>query len=373
MAFFRFIVKFKICLTQTGKLYKDKVINLTDFNLNSNMKKLLLLFVAVAIFSCGKEAPKDYVSLKGTISNPNHETLTILGQNFSKTIAVAKDGTFSDTLKVTDGFHGFNDGVLNSFIYLKNGYDITLNYDTKSFPNSISFEGAGSGTNNYLSSKLQFIIEEKLENAKLIFELEKPEFDIRMANLSKKLDELIANANDLDPEVLKMEQEANQKLVDYFNTNFENEHASSVALKIGTPSPKFNYPDTNGKNISLDDLKGNYVYVDVWATWCGPCKREIPYLKELDAAYENKNISFVSLSIDKMEHKDKWLKMVEEENLQGIQIMADKEWNSDFVTAYNITGIPRFILIDQEGNILDADAPRPSDPKLKEVLNSLNL
>jgi thiol-disulfide isomerase/thioredoxin len=170
-----------------------------------------------------------------------------------------------------------------------------------------------------------------------------------------------------------MEQEANLKLVNFYTESYEREHTNAAAFKKGAESPKFSYPDTTGKIVSLDDLKGKYVYVDVWATWCGPCKREIPHLKELDAAYENKDINFVSLSIDKQEDKEKWLKMVQDENLQGIQILADNDWNSDFVKAYNITGIPRFILIDKEGNILDADAPRPSDPRLKEVLNSLNL
>jgi hypothetical protein len=93
----------------------------------------------------------------------------------------------------------------------------------------------------------------------------------------------------------------------------------------------------------------------------------------MDEAYKGKDIAFVSLSIDKMEHKDKWLKMIEDENLGGIQILADQDWNSDFVTAYNIKGIPRFILIDKEGNIVNANAPRPSDPYLKEVLSTLAL
>jgi thiol-disulfide isomerase/thioredoxin len=337
------------------------------------MKKLLILFTIIALVSCKKEAPKDYVTLQGKIDNANNETLTILGQNFKKDISVAEDGTFNDTLKVTDGFHGFNDGEQQSFIYLKNGYDITLNFDTKDFPGSISFDGEGSGTNEYLNTKLEFIKTNQLDKPKLMFELDKPEFDNRLADLTKELDALLTDATDLDPEVLKMEQEANLKLVNFYTESYEREHTNAAAFKKGAESPKFSYPDTTGKIVSLDDLKGKYVYVDVWATWCGPCKREIPHLKELDAAYENKDINFVSLSIDKQEDKEKWLKMVQDENLQGIQILADNDWNSDFVKAYNITGIPRFILIDKEGNILDADAPRPSDPRLKEVLNSLNL
>ncbi len=337
------------------------------------MKKLLLSLVAVALFSCSKEAPKDYVSLQGKISNANSEILTIMGKNFKKDIKLNEDGTFQDTLKVNNGFHGFNDGSIQSFIYLKNGYDLNLTFDSKDFPNSIEFDGEGSGTNSYLTEKLKFVKENQLDNYKTIFELERSEFDVRITDITKSLDELLINAEDLDPEVLKMEQEANVKLLAFYNSNYDIEHANYAALKKGSPSPKFNYPDVNGNNVSLDDLKGKYVYVDVWATWCGPCKREIPFLKELNKEYKDKDIAIVSLSIDKMENKEKWLKMVNDENLEGIQIMADKDWNSNFVTAYNIKGIPRFILIDKKGNIVDANAPRPSDPNLKELFNSLNI
>ena len=101
--------------------------------------------------------------------------------------------------------------------------------------------------------------------------------------------------------------------------------------------------------------------------------KEIPFLREMDEEYKGKNIAFVSLSIDKMENKDKWLKMIEDEDLRGIQLRADNDWNSDLVTSYNIRGIPRFILLDDQGNILDSNAPRPSDPNLKDILNGLSL
>jgi len=337
------------------------------------MKKIIILFISIAFSSCNGQVMNDYVSIEGKIDNNSNEILTILGKDFKKEIKVNADGTFSDTLKVVNGFHGYTDGVIQSFIYLKNGDNIELNFDTKDFPASVSFEGKGSGTNQYLIKKLKFISDEELDNSKLIFELDRAEFDARMAFISKSFDDLFANAKNIDPEVLKMEKENNTKLIEFFNANYENEHRLATALKKGAPSPKFNYPNTKGENVSLDDLKGKYVYIDVWATWCGPCKREIPFLKELNKEYQGKNIAIVSLSIDKAEHKEKWLKMVEDEGLKGIQIMADKDWSSDFVTSYNITGIPRFILIDDEGNILDANAPRPSDPRLKEIFNDLNL
>ncbi len=84
-----------------------------------------------------------------------------------------------------------------------------------------------------------------------------------------------------------------------------------IKLSKGNVSPKFvDYENYKGGTTSLDDLKGKYVYIDVWATWCGPCKREIPYLKEITKKYDGKNITFVSMSIDKKEAYDAWRKMV---------------------------------------------------------------
>jgi thiol-disulfide isomerase/thioredoxin len=144
-------------------------------------------------------------------------------------------------------------------------------------------------------------------------------------------------------------------------------------LITGNASPKFEYENFKGGKTTLESLKGNYVYIDVWATWCGPCRREIPSLQKIEEQYHGKNIEFVSLSIDTKKDHDKWKKFVEEKKLGGIQLFADNDWNSEFVTAYAIEGIPRFILIDPNGNIVSADAPRPSDPKLIEKFIELGI
>lgn len=145
-------------------------------------------------------------------------------------------------------------------------------------------------------------------------------------------------------------------------------------LVKGMPSPLFkDYKNHKKGTTSLSDLKGKYLYIDIWATWCGPCIREIPYLKELEQQFDDKNIEFVSISIDKpIDHKT-WVEMVKSEELGGIQLLADKDWNSKFIKDYAIEGIPRFILIDPKGNIINADAPRPSNPDLVELLNEMIL
>ena len=102
------------------------------------------------------------------------------------------------------------------------------------------------------------------------------------------------------------------------------------------------------------------MYVDVWATWCGPCKAQIPFLKQLEEKYREEDIAFVSLSIDQLKNISKWKDMIVDKELEGIQIIADKAWRSKFVTDYVIEGIPRFILIDKDGNLMDPMAPRPA-------------
>ncbi|MCK0130839.1 TlpA family protein disulfide reductase [Flavobacteriaceae bacterium F08102] len=142
----------------------------------------------------------------------------------------------------------------------------------------------------------------------------------------------------------------------------------------GQPSPKFtNYENNAGGTLSLDDLKGKYTYIDVWATWCGPCRAEIPHLKRVEKQYHGKNINFLSLSIDNPKDHDKWKKMIVDEELGGIQVLADNAWESQFVQDYYIRGIPRFILLDPDGIIVTPNAPRPSNPELITLFNELNI
>ncbi|MFT5103133.1 MAG: thiol-disulfide isomerase/thioredoxin [Candidatus Latescibacterota bacterium] len=178
---------------------------------------------------------------------------------------------------------------------------------------------------------------------------------------------------------LTADESLNEVYEIYKNTNPNVENLENLTkrynllatLTKGQPSPTFEYENFKGGKTSLADLSGKYVYVDVWATWCGPCIREIPALKTVEADYHNKNIEFVSISIDEAKDYEKWKKMIPEKELGGIQLLADTAWKSKFVTDYGIIGIPRFILIDPEGKIVSSDAPRPSDPSLRILLDEL--
>lgn len=118
-------------------------------------------------------------------------------------------------------------------------------------------------------------------------------------------------------------------------------------------------------------FKGKYLLIDVWATWCGPCKAQIPYLKQLIRELEGRDIAFLSISADKPEARETWKKMLEESGLEEHGVMAPDAFNHKFFERYGIRSIPRFLLVDPQGNVVISKARRPSDPVLKQQLTEL--
>jgi thiol-disulfide isomerase/thioredoxin len=351
------------------------------------MKKLLVCLCAVALFGC-KEDPKpepvkDYVTFAGKIENPNSDSLFVyLGRDWSKTIKVASDGTFKDTFKIAEpNMYRFYDGSEQGALFLKNGYDLNLTLDTKEFDETIKFAGNGEVSNNFLAEKAR--MEEKVFDVDDLSELDSISFISKMTTIKSNLSEFYNSNKEVDSIVIAKSNESLEPMTASFGNYVQSKIALKKALPKGSKSPEFkNFENFAGGNKSLNDLKGKYVYIDLWATWCGPCKAEIPSLKELDQTYKDKNLQIVSISVDNgrgyqgnsMElAKEGWKKMIKEENLGGLQLISPNGWENQFIKDYQVFGIPRFILLDPEGNIVSADAPRPSDPKLKELFTSLKI
>ncbi len=145
------------------------------------------------------------------------------------------------------------------------------------------------------------------------------------------------------------------------------------SLEAGNPSPEFiGYENILGGTTDLEDFRGKYVYIDLWATWCYPCRAEIPFLKKLESDFHDRNIEFVSISLDKPGAYDKWREMVSDLNLSGTQLYANgNAFKDPFAKAYDVRFIPRFLLIGPDGKIVEADAPRPSERSMRNFLTSL--
>ncbi|UMB52420.1 redoxin domain-containing protein [Lutibacter sp. A64] len=455
-------------------------------------KQLFIIGMTILALSCKEKAPVDYALLSGKLLNNNDDKIILLSFNdraFRDTIQVSSDGSFKDTIRGEKGLYQLIYNKMRTNIHLENGYDLTMNADSKALDSTVVISGNGAGENNFLRTRAKKAKE--LEGTENIYTLEQDVFKEKMNTIISSLSELLSNTKDIQESFRSIQQKdikytylnkianfeyaharytkkedfkvTSDFLNDLDNIDYDNEEdyinsraykslvgiyyrnkaaeikeseniskdiadlkafslannqiikndllSSTIAsitrtenldeyynlfmaastdkkqkeaitesyenlkkVQAGNTSPKFeNYINYTGGTSSLDDLKGKYVYIDVWATWCGPCIREIPSLKKVEKNYHGKNIEFVSISVDRQESFEKWQKMIEDKELGGVQLFADNDFQSKFIKDYVINGIPKFILLDPEGNIVTANAPRPSNSKLIELFNELKI
>lgn len=134
----------------------------------------------------------------------------------------------------------------------------------------------------------------------------------------------------------------------------------------GDTAIDFTTVDMAGNQVNLSSLKGKVIYVDIWATWCGPCMQEMPHFEKLKLQYkDDPKVAFVSLSIDDTEQP--WKQSVESRKADGYQWLI----NRTKLQAYNIVGIPRTLLIDKDFKMVDMDAPMPSEAAAVTAINNL--
>jgi thiol-disulfide isomerase/thioredoxin len=329
------------------------------------MKKVLLFLFAIVSsnVSFGQE---NVVKIQADISNRNGDVLYVKN---NKTIIkeIKVDGTshFNAAFDVKEGMYQLYDGKEYTEIFLKNGFDLLLTMDAEKFDESIVYTGKGALENNYLAQKIRnesgFNFEDLLASTPEVFaEKLTQKQSIAISNLEKEM---------YNPVFVEIQKKAISSEVVELSSFYKEKQ---LQLKLNnSQSPSFNYENHAGGKTKLEDLKGKYVYIDVWATWCGPCRTEIPFLKKIEEKYHNKKIAFVSISVDEQKDYEKWKTFVVDKQLGGIQLFADKNWMSIFIKAYGINSIPRFILIDPTGKVISADADRPSSPKLQDQLDSL--
>lgn len=138
--------------------------------------------------------------------------------------------------------------------------------------------------------------------------------------------------------------------------------------KSGAPAIDFTFADREGKSHRLSEYFGKTLYIDCWATWCGPCCREIPFLEKQVEAMRDKadRLMFISISLDS--NRKAWLNKLDKDKPQWPQFLIDKESDGILSQQYGITAIPRFLIINPDGTIADADAFRPNDGDFAEKM-----
>lgn len=324
-----------------------------------------IAFFTVFLF-CFSSIAQNTIDFQVKIMNRKSDVVQLKNNgNLIKELKMNSDGFFQDKFSVEEGIYQLFNGQDYALLFLKNGYNLKVTLDATNFDKTTRFEGMGADENNYLHVGIV-----ALKNLDIEYWLSLDSATFNETLTSQKTADLLAlEKAKLDPSFAKMfimilesNSAALQKY--YIQMSESKKMNNSIA-------PNFDYENAKGGKTSLESMRGKYVYIDVWATWCGPCRAEIPSLKAIEEKFHDKDIAFVSISVDENKDHEKWLTFVNEKQLGGIQLFADNNWASDFIKAFNINSIPRFILIDPSGNVIDSNASRPSDPRLESKLRSL--
>lgn len=138
-------------------------------------------------------------------------------------------------------------------------------------------------------------------------------------------------------------------------------------ISVGDIAPDFTLDSPEGAKVSLSSLRGKYVLLDFWASWCGPCRRENPNVVKLYEQYKEKNFEIYGVSLDK--DRDAWLKAIKDDNLTWVHGSDLKYWSSDVAVKYGINGIPATYLLDQDGRVIAKNLRgKALEQKLAEIL-----
>ncbi len=143
--------------------------------------------------------------------------------------------------------------------------------------------------------------------------------------------------------------------------------ARTQAIKIGAEAPELILPMPNNKDLALTSLRGKVVLIDFWASWCAPCRKELPNVKRAYEKYKNKGFEILGVSLDK--DRASWLEAISKEGLTWPQVSDLKFWQSEACQVYAVQSIPYTVLIDKNGKIIATDLRGVElDKKLSEVL-----
>ena len=337
------------------------------------MKPLFLGFIIVCLFcSCNSEDKPAISIFSASRTTIDLDSLIIYDKDKSweikSTLRFSTSAAVTDTIAITQKkiyqIYAFTDGNQSEFgeAILSPNSNIRLSIATEASSEAPTYAGTFEKANNFLAysttiqNNLTSLVRQGIDSITLDHTIGESKNRILQASQTFQIaDTLEAYSLDKFDHFSDILRKKNEKYL----------YKSSLISSYGN---QFNFKDIDNNTVSLKDFLGRYVYIDVWATWCKPCKVEHKYLEDLETLFtSNTALQILSVSTDK--EYDTWKNYVSKTAMGGMQLHSGSE--TDFVKFYDIGALPRFILLDQEGKIISPDEIRPSNSGIQQKLSQL--
>ncbi len=364
-----------------------------------------VLFPAMILWACQGQSQSNQsetpasITLSGTIQNPQEGDVILYrlengGRTEFAKIDAKADGSFSQALELDQpGFFILNiydqqEGVL----VLTPQHDVTITADGSSSEGVFNVSGSKE-TDAFI--KYQQLEEELAQRSSELTqayyaaeteeEAKKAEANY-MAYIEQATEKIKSFVKENDHpfvSVLAVSMldagehydyldELSQRLLEKYPSSeiaqsYRGEIEAVQKTAIGQPAPEIELTAPDGKKIALSSLKGKYVLIDFWASWCGPCRKENPNVVKMYKKYQDKDFEIFGVSLDR--EREDWLQAIEEDGLDWLHVSDLKFWQSEVVPLYRIEGIPMTVLIDKDGKIIAKNLRgKALEDKLEEIL-----
>ena len=379
------------------------------------MKKITLLaLAAIALYSCSTSNSKSEFEIKGNLSNSKGETIYL--EKLSKTGVTTIDSAILNDKgeflmnhsSPNIGFYRLRVNASNfAMMVLDSAQKITVTADARDLGNSFKVEGSPD-TKLFLEynalAQGQKMRTDSLENifrtAMVTLKLDSVRADSLSKQLQKPYEVMVSQYSDVIAKKIKentgsfasimaIQQLRPENYLDIYksldkglndkypnNTDLKAFHgmvqqaemmvSKTDAIKVGAEAPELILPMPNDKDLALSSLRGKVVLIDFWASWCAPCRKELPNVKRAYEKYKSKGFEILGVSLDK--DRNAWLEAVSKEGLTWPQVSDLKFWESEACAIYAVQSIPYTVLVDRDGKILATDLRGAAlDKKLAEI------
>ncbi len=323
---------------------------------------LAIVFLVLIFFGDKVDRTKTSVAtITGVVANPIGDTIKLRAPDSTYiTTLDSVTGIFSiefewDSAAYVSFFHGRE----STKMYIQPHDEIQLTIDTEQFDETIKY--TGSDECSYLA--WNYLVSEELDWPNLM-DLPVEDIDSTFRATIEPFVRRAERFQESNPDFYSSILKDFDDTIDYI---FKRKEALAALPQPGEDSIDFTFSDRKGNDVSLSDFVGSVVYVDVWATWCGPCVAEIPNLIELEEEYAEHNITFLGVSVDT--DSLAWTNFIDDKGMHGVHVNTGA-WKSQMMEDYAINGIPRFMVFDANGKVVDLDAPRPSSDDIRPLLDT---